>query len=71
LLRTKIPDYGGLTDQVSKLLQIIRSSPSVIAPIVGQKKPSHIEQNLRICDIPPLKPKEYKEVVEVLLRGNS
>jgi aryl-alcohol dehydrogenase-like predicted oxidoreductase len=71
LLRTKIPDYGGLTDQVSKLLQIVRSSPSVIAPLVGQKEPSHVEQNLKICNIPPLDAREYKEAVDVLLRGNS
>ncbi|MDW0282958.1 MAG: aldo/keto reductase, partial [Nitrososphaeraceae archaeon] len=48
LLKAKVPDYGGLTDQVSKLLQIIRSSPSVIAPLIGQKQPHHVEQNLKI-----------------------
>jgi aryl-alcohol dehydrogenase-like predicted oxidoreductase len=71
LLRTKIPDYGGLTDQVSKLLQIVRSSPSVIAPLVGQKEPDHVEQNLKISSVSPLGSKEYKEAVEILLRGNS
>jgi aryl-alcohol dehydrogenase-like predicted oxidoreductase len=71
LLRTKIPDYGGLTDQVSKLLQIVRSSPSVIAPLVGQKEPNHVEQNLKISSVSPLGSKEYKEAVEILLRGNS
>jgi aryl-alcohol dehydrogenase-like predicted oxidoreductase len=70
LLRTKIPDYGGLTDQVSKLLQIVRSSPSVIAPLVGQKESDHVEQNLKISNIPPLGPKEHKEAVEILMRGN-
>jgi aryl-alcohol dehydrogenase-like predicted oxidoreductase len=71
LLRTKIPDYGGLTDQVSKLLQIVRSSPSVIAPLVGHKEPNHVEQNLKISSIPPLNSNEYKEAVEILLRGSS
>jgi aryl-alcohol dehydrogenase-like predicted oxidoreductase len=71
LLRTKIPDYGGLTDQVSKLLQIVRSSPSVIAPLVGHKEPNHVEQNLKISSISPLDSKEYKEAVEMLLRGSS
>ncbi|MGC2562073.1 MAG: aldo/keto reductase, partial [Nitrososphaeraceae archaeon] len=68
---TKIPDYGGLTDQVSKLLQIVRSSPSVIAPLVGQKEPNHVEQNLQISSVSPMGSKEYKEAVEILLRGNS
>ena len=71
LLRTKIPDFGGLTDQVSKLLQIVRSSPSVIAPLVGQKEPNHVEQNLKISSVSPMGSKEYKEAVEILLRGNS
>jgi aryl-alcohol dehydrogenase-like predicted oxidoreductase len=71
LLKTKIPDYGGLTDQVSKLLQIVRSSPSVIAPLVGQKEPNHVEQNLKISSVSPMDSKEYKEAVEILLRGNS
>jgi aryl-alcohol dehydrogenase-like predicted oxidoreductase len=71
LLRTKIPDYGGLTDQISKLLQLVRSSPSVIAPLVGQKEPNHVEQNLKISSISPLGPKEHKEAVEILMRGNS
>jgi aryl-alcohol dehydrogenase-like predicted oxidoreductase len=70
LLRAKIPDYMGLTDQVAKLIQIIRSSPSVIAPLIGQKKPEHVEQNLKISNIQPLNDKEFKEVVENLLKGN-
>ena len=36
LLRASIPKYDGLNDQVAKLIQIIR--PSVIAPLIGQKK---------------------------------
>jgi aryl-alcohol dehydrogenase-like predicted oxidoreductase len=71
LLRAHIPDYGGMTDQVSKLVQIIRSSPSVIAPLIGQKDPKHVEQNLRISDIQPLNTIEFKEAVKVLLKGNS
>jgi aryl-alcohol dehydrogenase-like predicted oxidoreductase len=70
LLRAKIPDYMGLTDQVAKLIQIIRSSPSVIAPLIGHKKPEHVEQNLKVANIPPLNDTEFKEVVQELLKGN-
>src|SRR6266508_3348294 len=42
LLRGQVPNYGNVTDPVSKLVQIIRSSPSVIAPLIGQKKPEHV-----------------------------
>ena len=71
LLRAQIPDYMGLTDQVAKLVQVIRSSPSVIAPLIGHKKPEHVEQNLMVANIPPLSDIEFKKVVEVLLKGNS
>ena len=43
LLGAQIPDYGGMSDPVGKLVQIVRSSPSVIAPLIGQKKAEHVE----------------------------
>jgi aryl-alcohol dehydrogenase-like predicted oxidoreductase len=70
LLKAQIPDYMGLTDQVAKLIQVIRSSPSVIAPLIGYKKPQHVEQNLKIANIPPLNDEEFKEVIHSLLKGN-
>jgi aryl-alcohol dehydrogenase-like predicted oxidoreductase len=69
LLRAKIPDYDGLNDQVAKLIQIIRSSPSVIAPLIGQKKPEHVQQNLKIAVIPPMDETRYKKACQVLLKG--
>jgi aryl-alcohol dehydrogenase-like predicted oxidoreductase len=69
LLRVKIPDYMGISDQVTKLIQIVRSSPSVIAPLVGYKKPDHIEHNLKIANIPPLSEPDFVNVVQDLLKG--
>jgi aryl-alcohol dehydrogenase-like predicted oxidoreductase len=71
LLRAQIPDYMGLSDQVLKLVQVIRSSPSVIAPLIGYKKKEHLEQDLKIAEIPPLNSKEFEEVIHTLLKGNS
>jgi len=48
LLNAKIPDYAGLTGQVEKIIQVIRSTPSVISPLIGQKKPEHVQQNIKI-----------------------
>ncbi len=70
LLGAKIPDYMGLNDQVAKLVQIIRSSPSVIAPLIGYKKQEHVEQNLRIANVPPLSDSEFRDVVRELMKGN-
>ena len=66
LLHSQIPDYGNVTDPVGKLLQIIRSSPSVIAPLIGQKKAEHVEENLKTANIPPLSEEEFKHAVSIL-----
>lgn len=71
LLKAQLPDYMGLTDQVTKLVQVIRSSPSVIASLIGYKKPQHIEQDLKISNIPPLNDEEFKNVIDTLIKGNS
>jgi aryl-alcohol dehydrogenase-like predicted oxidoreductase len=66
LLEAQIPDYGGISDPVGKLVQIVRSSPSVIAPLIGQKKAEHVEQNLKVADVPPLSGEEFKQAVKAL-----
>jgi aryl-alcohol dehydrogenase-like predicted oxidoreductase len=66
LLQSRIPDYGGLSDPVAKLVQIVRSSPSVIAPLIGQKKAEHVRQNLQVANVPPLSADEFKQAVKAL-----
>ena len=66
LLSSQIPNYGNVTDPVAKLLQIIRSSPSVIAPLIGQKKPEHVEENLKTANMPPLSDEEFKQAIRIL-----
>jgi aryl-alcohol dehydrogenase-like predicted oxidoreductase len=71
LIQTKIPDYSEtLTDPIMKLLQIVRSSPSIIAPLIGQKKMDHVNKNNKISEIPPLSEEEFKLAIEVLTKGN-
>ena len=71
LIKTKIPDYSeGLTDPIMKLVQIIRSSPSIIAPLIGQKKMDHVNNNNKISEVPPLSEEEFKLAIEVLTKGN-
>jgi aryl-alcohol dehydrogenase-like predicted oxidoreductase len=70
LLNAKIPDYAGLTGQVEKIIQIIRSTPSVISPLIGQKKPEHVQQNIKIADVPPMNNLEYKQAIQTLFKTN-
>jgi len=66
LLNAKIPDYSGITDQVLKLIQIIRSTPNVTAPLLGHKNPAHVNQNIRIAKIPPLNEFEFEKALDIL-----
>ncbi len=68
LLHGEVPNYGNVTDPVSKLIQIIRSSPAVIAPLIGQKKPEHVEENLKAPNVPPLSKEEFTEAVRILIK---
>jgi hypothetical protein len=70
LLNAKIPDYAGLTGQVEKLVQIIRSTPSVISPLIGQKKPQLVQQNIKIATVPPMSNLEYKEAIQKMFKTN-
>jgi aryl-alcohol dehydrogenase-like predicted oxidoreductase len=71
LIQSKIPNYSeGLTDPIMKLLQIIRSSPSIIAPLIGQKKMDHVNKNNKISEIPPLSEEEFNRAIEILSKGN-
>ena len=67
LLRSQIPDYPGAKDSISRLLQLVRSSPAVIAPLVGQKRPEHVQENLKVADAPPLTKAEFEQAVKVLM----
>jgi aryl-alcohol dehydrogenase-like predicted oxidoreductase len=68
LLRANIPSYNeDLTDPVARILQVIRSTPSVIAPLIGQKKPEHVEQNIRLANVPPMQIKEFNRAINILL----
>ena len=66
LLNAKIPEYSGITDQVLKLIQIIRSTPNVTAPLLGHKNPAHVKQNIRIAKIPPLNEVEFEKALDIL-----
>lgn len=66
LLSSQIPNYGNAADPIVKLLQIVRSSPSVIAPLIGQKRPEHVEENLKVANIPPLSEDEFQQAIRIL-----
>ena len=53
-----MPDFGELKPSL-RALQFIRSSPGVLAPLVGQKSPEHVSENLDIMNIPPINDTDF------------
>jgi aryl-alcohol dehydrogenase-like predicted oxidoreductase len=66
LNHTRVPELEG--SRALSLLQFARSAhPAVVAPLVGQKDPAHVRENLRIGRIPPLTGEEFAKNYGALL----
>jgi len=62
----RVPELSG--SKALSLLQFARSaSPAVIAPLVGQKDPEHVRENLGIAEMPPLTAEEFSRTYATLL----
>ena len=60
-----IPDFNNLKPSI-RALQFIRSSPGVLAPLIGQKSLEHVSENLEIMKIPPMNDDEFLALVKQL-----
>jgi len=60
-----IPEFGGLKPS-HRALQFVRSTPGIIAPLVGHKKSSHVDENLELIKIPPLSNSEFSQLLKTL-----
>ena len=49
------------------LLQFIRSTPGVLAPLVGQKSDAHVSENLEVLKIPPFSEDEFTNTTKNLV----
>ena len=61
-----LPEFGQLTRASHRAIQFVRSTPGVIAPLVGQKSPSHVDENLELAKIPVLSETEFSDTVRKL-----
>jgi len=60
-----MPDFNDLKPSL-RALQFIRSSPGVLAPLIGQKSSEHVLENLEIMNIPPIVPDDFLDLVKKL-----
>jgi aryl-alcohol dehydrogenase-like predicted oxidoreductase len=60
-----MPEFSDLKSSL-RALQFIRSSPGVLAPLVGQKSAEHVSENLEIMKVPPLSNEDFVDLVKKL-----
>ena len=60
-----MPEFNDLKPSL-RALQFLRSSPGVLAPLVGQKSELHVTENMEIMNIPPLSEEEFLALVKKL-----
>ena len=60
-----MPEFNDLKPSL-RALQFIRSSPGVLAPLVGQKTSEHVLENLEIMNILPITPDDFLSLVKKL-----
>ncbi|MGI0053503.1 MAG: aldo/keto reductase, partial [Thermoplasmata archaeon] len=53
------PPAGDLTPAQSAI-QFARSAPGALVTLVGQKQPEHLSENLRLAELPPWSPEEFR-----------
>jgi aryl-alcohol dehydrogenase-like predicted oxidoreductase len=65
-----MPEFDNLKPSV-RALQFTRSTPGVLAPLVGHKSESHVKENLTIMKIPPLSQVEFEILIQKLTKTNN
>ena len=60
-----MPEFGGLKPSL-RALQFIRSSPGILAPLIGQKSPEHVSENMEIMKIDSIPEDEFVALVKKL-----
>ena len=70
LLATNIiPEFGNSSMSV-RLLQFVRSTPGITAPLIGHKSASHVKENMDVMKIPPLSESEFNNLVKRMMNKN-
>jgi aryl-alcohol dehydrogenase-like predicted oxidoreductase len=61
-----LPEFGGLVKASQRAIQFVRSTPGIIAPLVGQKSQIHIQENLDLLSKSVLSEKEFSDLIKKL-----
>ena len=55
----------GLQNDAQRALQFVRSAPGIGVALVGMKNAAHVDENLRVAEVPPVPPAQFLKLFEV------
>jgi aryl-alcohol dehydrogenase-like predicted oxidoreductase len=61
-----LPEFGGSPKPSHRAIQFVRSTPGIIAPLVGQKSQIHVQENLEVLNTPVLSETEFSDLIKKL-----
>ena len=61
-----LPEFGQMSKPSHRAIQFVRSTPGIIAPLVGQKSQAHVQENLDIISTPVLSETEFSDLIKKL-----
>ncbi|MDE1862430.1 MAG: aldo/keto reductase [Thaumarchaeota archaeon] len=61
-----IPSFGNMSKASHRAIQFVRSTPGIIAPLVGQKSASHVDENLEVARTPVMGEDEFSSLISSL-----
>ena len=67
LATNAIPELENFSASV-RLLQFVRSTPGITAPLIGHKLESHVKENMNVMKIPPLSELEFNNLVKRMIK---
>jgi len=67
LATNTIPELENFSASV-RLLQFVRSTPGITAPLIGHKLESHVKENMNVMKIPPLSELEFNNLVKRMVK---
>ena len=67
LATNTIPEFENFSASV-RLLQFVRSTPGITAPLIGHKLESHVKENMDVMKIPPLSELEFNDLVKRMVK---
>jgi len=65
-----MPEFDELKPSI-RALQFIRSTPGVLAPLIGHKSESHVNENLEVMKIPPMEQEQFSALIKKLTSKNN